>query len=152
MVLWASALFRPRAPTQPSPMGPNEVPYPYATDVDDSVYLLIENVRVRDVPASRRHDPYGWFYERSLITADRGFRPPRLPAIRSIVHRLQVNHRTSTMVFRPRAEPFWRATWHHVRLRMHGEWVTTTVDDVIALTHKPVDRAGFDGVRVLWEA
>jgi hypothetical protein len=48
-----------------SPMGNNEVPYPYARDSAGNVYLIAEDiVLLHPVPAFEEGDPYTDFYER----------------------------------------------------------------------------------------
>ena len=49
-----------------SPVGNNDVPYPYAVDQNNYYYLLIENVVIKKV--TNIHDPYIDFYNKILIT------------------------------------------------------------------------------------
>lgn len=58
-----------------SPVGNNDVPYPYAIDENDNIYLLIENVilinhnlNLEDINL----DPYEYYYRNCLITKDLG--------------------------------------------------------------------------------
>jgi len=57
-------LFQTDAPVAAytSPVGNNDVPYPYAVDVDGVHYLLIEDAVVRDVPPGT-DDPYRYYYD-----------------------------------------------------------------------------------------
>jgi len=61
-----------------SPVGNSDVPYPYAIDVDNNYYLMIEDVVVT-VPEEYKHDPYDYYYEASLMTPDMGRIPPEEP-------------------------------------------------------------------------
>jgi hypothetical protein len=45
-----------------SEIGNNDVPYPYATDENGSIYLLIENTILDKVTDDFSNDPYGYFY------------------------------------------------------------------------------------------
>lgn len=51
-----------------SPVGNSDVPYPYAIDIDDNYYLLINHVVIKGVPTG--HDPYHYYYDKILITPD----------------------------------------------------------------------------------
>lgn len=55
-----------------SPIGNNDVPYPYAIDENGRYYLMIENVVLDDV--GDYTDPYRYYYDHSLITWDIAFR------------------------------------------------------------------------------
>jgi hypothetical protein len=62
-----------------SSVGNSDVPYPYAIDVDGNYHLMLENVTLK-MPAAEK-DPYSYFYQASLITADRSFVPPKQPLV-----------------------------------------------------------------------
>ena len=49
-----------------SPVGNNDVPYPYAIDVEDNYYLMIEDVSLK-VPHGN-YDPYRYYYDKHTIT------------------------------------------------------------------------------------
>jgi len=55
-----------------SPVGNNMVPYPYAIDKNNNVYLMLENVILKDY--NDRRDPYHYFYFSNvcgpLLTSD----------------------------------------------------------------------------------
>jgi len=60
-----------------SPVGNNDVPYPYAIDSEKKYYLLIENVVLNYTKELEdyiinHNDPYEYYYKASLITNDRG--------------------------------------------------------------------------------
>lgn len=68
-----------------SPVGNNDVSYPYAVDIDGNIYLLIADVIIK---ASKKiqhrikskeydNDPYTYYYDYFLITADKGYFPPK---------------------------------------------------------------------------
>lgn len=46
-----------------SPVGNNDVPYPFAVDVSGNFYLLLENVVIRNLPDKAKDDPYCHYYE-----------------------------------------------------------------------------------------
>jgi len=52
-----------------SPVGNNDVSYPYATDVDGNIYLLIEEVVLlkHRVNAGEEEDPYSYYYKKCVI-------------------------------------------------------------------------------------
>lgn len=45
-----------------SPVGNNDVPYPYAVDEDNNYYLLVEDVIVTNMPEELKDDPYTFYY------------------------------------------------------------------------------------------
>jgi hypothetical protein len=55
-----------------SPVGNNDVPYPYAVDSSGVVYLLTEGVRLTAGPYPKEvlRDPYRFYYDRGLLTPD----------------------------------------------------------------------------------
>lgn len=54
-----------------SPVGNSDVPYPYATDVNGTVYLMLERVAMEYWTPVADEDPYGDYYARRFITRDR---------------------------------------------------------------------------------
>jgi len=55
-----------------SPVGNNDVPYPYAVDVDGNIYLMIENVVLKNHPQLSEllkvyDDPYSYYYSTNTI-------------------------------------------------------------------------------------
>jgi hypothetical protein len=102
--------FRTELPivTFSSPVGNNDVPYPYATDAGQNKYLLIEDVVLRhrvDTPAGD-FDPYDRYYEMSLMTTDLGCVPPRMPYIPGgfdEIEELWIGNEQFTMTYRPKA-------------------------------------------------
>jgi hypothetical protein len=55
-----------------SPIGNNDVPYPYAIDSQNNYYLMIENIILKNSNELINNDPYKYYYKASLITEDRG--------------------------------------------------------------------------------
>jgi len=63
-----------------SPIGNNDVPYPYAKDQNENYYLFIEQVIIKwNKLIDEFDDPYTYYYKASLITEDCGFIPPEKP-------------------------------------------------------------------------
>ena len=65
-----------------SPVGNNDVPYPYAVDKNGLVYLIIEGVILTQTPP-KLDDPYRYYYNKGLITEDIGSIPPQQPLIKN---------------------------------------------------------------------
>ena len=53
-----------------SPVGNNDVPYPYAVDVDDRYYLMIEDVIINKITNIKKYDndPYDFYYKYYTLT------------------------------------------------------------------------------------
>lgn len=70
-----------------SPVGNNDVPYPYAIDYEDRYYLFIERVIVRIPPELITNvftfDPYRYYYSESSITDIRKNIAPKFKGIKS---------------------------------------------------------------------
>lgn len=72
-----------------SPVGNNDVPYPYAEDKDGNIYLLIEDVVIKYNKIIKKqiekndNDPYRYYYDYSLITTNEGRIPPLQPKIKN---------------------------------------------------------------------
>jgi hypothetical protein len=72
-----------------SPIGNNDVPYPYAIDSDGNIYLLIEDVVLINTDQFKKlytkyDDPYDYYYSLDLITEDFGRVPPKIPDIKKL--------------------------------------------------------------------
>jgi hypothetical protein len=63
-----------------SPVGNNDVPYPYAIDKLNNYYLMIENV-VLNSAHMLVEEPYNYYYHADLITDDIGCVPPVKPML-----------------------------------------------------------------------
>ena len=60
-----------------SPVGNNDVPYPYAIDQENNYYLLIEDVIILfNDNIINYEDPYSYYYKASLITKDLSYSNP----------------------------------------------------------------------------
>ena len=88
-----------------SPVGNNDVPYPYAIDTDGSYYLLLEEVIVQYVPESENAAPYTWFYNIGLMTADIGMVPPQQPVIKNFkgIKEYYIGNDRYTLRYTPKA-------------------------------------------------
>lgn len=62
-----------------SPVGNNDVPYPYAIDTEGNCYLLAENAVVAGGATCDAEDPYEHYYAMCLITQDTGCSEPSQP-------------------------------------------------------------------------
>jgi hypothetical protein len=65
-------IFKTKAPIVEfiSPVGNNDVPYPYAIDEDDNFYLMTENVVVSGVPQDQRDDVYHYYYDKGYMVVE----------------------------------------------------------------------------------
>lgn len=66
-----------------SPVGNNDVPYPYAKTENGNMHLLIENVTLLNFDINVNPDPYDYYYRNSVITTDFGRIPEHLPLIQN---------------------------------------------------------------------
>jgi len=70
-----------------SPVGNNDVPYPYAVDSLGNYYLMIEDVILLNTQTLKEdiietgNNPYRYYYDRTLMTIDEGRIPPEQPII-----------------------------------------------------------------------
>ena len=86
-----------------SPVGNNDVPYPYAIDKQNNYYLLINDVVFN--LTDKVEDPYRYYYDNSLITKDDGIIPPVLPTtIFKDIKEFYINGEKYTMTFRTNKE------------------------------------------------
>jgi len=58
-----------------SPIGNNDVPYPYAIDELGNYYLMIEDVILLKPVLVDEKDPYWYYYNKTLMTSDLGRHP-----------------------------------------------------------------------------
>jgi len=65
-----------------SPVGNNDVPYPYAVDTNNNYYLMSEYVILGKISKKYQPDPYEYYYKLMLITPDKGVIPPDKPLIK----------------------------------------------------------------------
>jgi hypothetical protein len=73
--------FKPFAPIVEfiSPVGNNDVPYPWARDEDGNTYLFTEDVILSPECKWEDNDPYRYYYDHQLMTTDLGVIPPDEP-------------------------------------------------------------------------
>lgn len=89
-----------------SPVGNNDVPYPYAIDKSGNIYLIVDNVIImhRDDIAEQMDqydNPYDYYYDYDLITADRGMVPPQLPKTDMGIDKWMVGKNQYTLRYKP---------------------------------------------------
>ena len=111
-----------------SPVGNNDVPYPYAIDSSGNYYLIIEkailksSLELTEFLTSGK-DPYTFYYKASLITCDRGCVPPREPIFANnfSIEKFYIGKESYTMTYDPfPAEDYDRMTsnlGNHVYIR-----------------------------------
>lgn len=91
-----------------SPVGNNDVPYPYGIDksgnyylVNEHVILLSENSKSEKIEDKMKEhkidDPYEYYYSSRLITPDRGYIPPKEPIIDLGIDKWYVGKKQWTM-------------------------------------------------------
>lgn len=71
-----------------SPVGNSDVPYPYAIDSSENIYLLIEGIVIKKNTNTEKQikeydNPYAYYYDHSLITSDKGRIIPKQPKIKN---------------------------------------------------------------------
>jgi len=79
-----------------SPIGNNNVPYPYAIDTNDYYYLMIEKIKIR-VPKS--YDCYNYYYYAQLLTPDLAFK--KYPIFYSGILEFKINNQIYTLTYTP---------------------------------------------------
>lgn len=89
-----------------SPVGNNDVPYPYAIDSEKKYYLLIENVVLNSSKELEdyiinNNDPYEYYYKASLITKDRGLGRKPLFQNNSNIIKFYIGKELYTMKYSP---------------------------------------------------
>jgi hypothetical protein len=86
-----------------SPIGNNDVPYPYAIDTNNNYYLLTENVVIKNIPIG--DDPYNYYYRNNLITKNMAFVIPRMPTIANFhnIKSFYIENNQYTLTYAPYA-------------------------------------------------
>ena len=89
--------------TYKSPVGNNDVPYPYAIDKNGKYYLMVENVIIDNVPRKYKKRPYVYYYIANLITPDVRRRPPLKPLLDTGIEHFYIgkDEYTLTLDMRP---------------------------------------------------
>ncbi len=109
-----------------SPVGNNDVPYPWAVDEDGNYYLIIEGVVLLARPGLKERvegtdqDPYSYYYKLGLMSPDRGTVPPRLPEggnFRKIDH-MTVGNEEYHVRYNPTSEDIDRVTRNGERMSL----------------------------------
>jgi hypothetical protein len=91
-----------------SPVGNNDVPYPYAVDALHNTYLIIEGATLtRPWRSAKYDDPYSYYYWANLITPDIRYGsapiPPPVPGFRGVAA-WWLGEAQCTMTHTPRPE------------------------------------------------
>ena len=89
-----------------SPVGNNDVPYPYAIDSQNNYYLMIEDVILNNTKELinfliNNNDPYEYYYQATLITEDRGIGTKPLFQNNSNIIRFYIGKELYTMKYSP---------------------------------------------------
>lgn len=94
-----------------SPVGNNDVPYPYAIDLHGNYYLLIEEVVILAGATTKEQmkeydDPYTYYYDYNLITEDAGTIPKTEPKIEHFggIVRYMIGSNKYTLRYNPNAK------------------------------------------------
>lgn len=84
-----------------SPVGNNDVPYPYAIDQEGMYYLITEGVIIEQVPKKYEKDPYEYYYRNKNLTADKACIPPKQPAVDLGYKKFYIDNQTYTLTYTP---------------------------------------------------
>lgn len=91
-----------------SPVGNNDVPYPYAVDSANNNYLIIEDVIVKSSPELQNYldndkIPYEYYYKANLITCDIGMIPNAKPIFTNnfSINKFYIGKESYTMRYKP---------------------------------------------------
>jgi len=122
-----------------SPVGNNNVPYPYAVDTNGNYYLMIEDVILSQVPDDQ--DPYTWYYNTRLITKDRSYVPPKDPKIKNFqgIQDYYINYEQYTLTYYPHPET------DYDRLTSNGEQMYLVDTDGVRTLLSKINYIGLMG-------
>lgn len=87
-----------------SPVGNNDVPYPFAIDNSNNIYLMLDKVILKynpDIFEKIKEDPYDFYYENNLITADMGTIPPQKSKMNMNIKEFYAGNKQFTMRYKP---------------------------------------------------
>lgn len=89
-----------------SPVGNNDVPYPYAIDDRKNIYLIDYNVVIiyrNDIAKQMENydNPYDYYDDYHLITSHRGIIPPQLPKINMNIDKWIIGKQDYTLGYEP---------------------------------------------------
>lgn len=120
-----------------SPVGNSDVPYPYALDEHGNIYLLTEDVVIKNNADVLRNmdaydDPYDYYYDYYLITADRGCIPRIQPPINFFngIKEYYIGDDRYTLTYEPFPEKDYDRLISSLGTSMH---VIDTNDNIITL-------------------
>lgn len=80
-----------------SPVGNNDVPYPYCIDSNGYYYLMLEKIKIK-VPKSY-DDCYAYYYSAQLLTPDMAFK--RYPIFYSGILEFKISNKLYTLTYTP---------------------------------------------------
>ena len=158
-------IFRPRAPIVEfeSPVGNNDVPYPWAMDSAGNYYLLIEDVVMRyrsklKTDIEKYDGPYGYYYAAGIMTLDIRRIPPVSPIVSHFEGIIEwyVGSEKYNMTYSPNPEK----DFDRMISRGEGEMYITKRDgvprvinrhDFVELMHAFGDRMRFEKLDVIEE-
>lgn len=137
-----------------SPVGNNDVPYPYAIDDNKNIYLIDYNVVIlyRDDIAKlmKKYDnPYDYYRDYSLITSDRGLIPPQLPKSDMNISEWIVGKNEFTLSYEPFPDKTYdrltkQGTEHMYTIDSKGNKTQLTKKDYIDLMKKFAELQSFE--------
>ena len=130
-----------------SPVGNNDVPYPYAIDSDGNIYLLIEDVVIintdqfKELNTSKYDDPYDYYYNLNLITEDFGRIPAKIPDIKKLdefkeynkIKEYYHNNERYTLRYKTNPESYYKDDDQVYLVYDNGEQRNLTKEDFIKL-------------------
>ena len=134
-----------------SPVGNNDVPYPWAMDEQGFRYLMISSVIVTGkLFENSDADPYELFFDRALMTADIGMVPPTQPFHAQFqgITEFWIGEDQYTFRYEPQPEnDFDRlAEMGELSVVKGGEKVKLSKEDYVKLMHDFADFAGFESL------
>jgi len=130
-----------------SPIGNNDVPYPYAIDSDGNIYLLIEDVvlintnQFKQLNTTKYDNPYDYYYSLDLITEDFGRVPSQVPEIKKLdefkeynkIKEYYHNNEKYTLRYTPKPETSYQNGDEVYLVYDNGEQKYLTKEDFIKL-------------------
>lgn len=131
-----------------SPVGNNDVPYPYAIDMDRNIYLILEDIIIKHVPLSKTQNiaklkeydtPYFYYYNNNLIVNKKSHKLDRIPEFKNIKTFL-VNNQPENLRFvpYPNNDYKYKRTKDNFPLSVltfDGQKIELTKEDYVTLIH-----------------
>lgn len=89
-----------------SPIGNNDVPYPWSRDKRGNWYLFVAGVIILATPENIDRlrwyeNPYDYYYKASLLTPDRAYIPPQQPLVSTGITHFHAGSDTWTLRWSP---------------------------------------------------